>query len=224
MKVKSLTRVSALKPGLLGLAMACSVPALAEEEAPPPLPAIRSVLVLPPVNNTNETLAEYSYLSTVSRPLAEAGYYVFPVVVVDAFMKENGLPSGDEMHAVPLEKLREILGADAVLYVEIEEYGQQFQIINSQTVFRAQARLVDTRSGDIVWQGQARESISSNSGDSSLSSMVFSAVLTQVMESGSDKAHNLTRIANNSMFHYRGGLPRGPLYLSDEALHALKNP
>jgi len=36
----------------------------------------RSILVLPPVNNTVEVDAPYIYLSTISRPLAEKGYYV----------------------------------------------------------------------------------------------------------------------------------------------------
>ena len=39
----------------------------------------RSILVLPPLNESAEVLAPYSFLSTITRPLAERGYYVFPV-------------------------------------------------------------------------------------------------------------------------------------------------
>ncbi len=46
----------------------------------------RSILVLPPLNKSVEVNAPYSYLSTVTRPLAECGYYVFPVAVIDAFL------------------------------------------------------------------------------------------------------------------------------------------
>lgn len=53
----------------------------------------RSVLVLPPTNDSIEVGASYVYLSTITRPLAEAGYYVFPVAVVDNFMKQTGLPT-----------------------------------------------------------------------------------------------------------------------------------
>ena len=69
----------------------------------------------------------------MSRPLVEAGYYVFPVAVVDAFMKENGLPTAGEMHGVSLAKLREVLGADAVLYAVIENWGQKYRVISSDT-------------------------------------------------------------------------------------------
>jgi hypothetical protein len=96
----------------------------------------RSVLVLPPLNQSVEVDAPYRYLSTISRPLAEAGYYVFPVAVVDGVMKENGLPTPGEMHAVSLEKIREVFGADAVLYVTIEDYGQKYLIVLSGTVVK----------------------------------------------------------------------------------------
>ena len=51
----------------------------------------RSILVLPPLNNANDIRGTYSYLSTVSMPVAEKGFYVFPVTIVDQMMKENGV-------------------------------------------------------------------------------------------------------------------------------------
>ena len=64
----------------------------------------RSILVIPPVNNSVEVNAPYIFLSTISRPLAEKGYYVFPVAVIDRFLKENGLPTPIEMNGIPLDK------------------------------------------------------------------------------------------------------------------------
>ena len=37
----------------------------------------RSILVLPPLNQSTDIRGTYSYLSTVTYPLAEMGYYVF---------------------------------------------------------------------------------------------------------------------------------------------------
>ena len=53
----------------------------------------RSILVLPPVNESREADAAWSYQSTVTRPLAERGYYVFPVAVVDRDRKSTRLNS-----------------------------------------------------------------------------------------------------------------------------------
>ncbi len=111
----------------------------------------RSILVLPPLNESLEVDASYIYLSTISRPLAECGYYVFPVAVIDAFLKENGLPTPGEMHNIPLDKIHNILGADAVLYVTIEDWGQKFQVLSSNTVIKARARLVHVTSGKTLW-------------------------------------------------------------------------
>ena len=52
----------------------------------------KSILVLPPLNQSTVVEGTYGYLSTVSRPLAEMGYYVFPVAEVDEFLKETGCP------------------------------------------------------------------------------------------------------------------------------------
>src|SRR5437868_8617491 len=72
----------------------------------------RSILVLPPLNESTAIEGTYGYLTTVTRPVAERGYYVFPVAVVAQFMKENGLPTAHEMHEAPLAKVAEITGAD----------------------------------------------------------------------------------------------------------------
>lgn len=100
--------------------------------------------------------ATYGYLSTGTRPLAEMGYYVFPVTEVDEPLKENGMPTAGEMHQVPLNKVSEIIGADAVLYIDVDNYGSKCQVINSATVVEASARLVDTKTGTTLWQGHAQ--------------------------------------------------------------------
>ena len=92
----------------------------------------RSILVLPPLNNSPDMRATYSFLSTVTQPLAESGYYVFPVALVDQTFKENGLVNPGEMHQAPLAKLREIFGADATLYITVTEYGSTYRVLSSE--------------------------------------------------------------------------------------------
>ena len=110
----------------------------------------RSILVIPPVNNSVEVNASYIFLSTISRPLAEKGYYVFPVAVIDQFLKENGLPTPIEMNGIPLDKIAEHIGADAVLYVSIEEWGQKYNLVSSTTEVHSILRLVDVNTGVLL--------------------------------------------------------------------------
>jgi hypothetical protein len=176
----------------------------------------RSILVLPPLNESVAVDAPYSYLSTISMPLGEAGYYVFPVAVVDAFMKDNGLPTPDEMHGVALAKLREVFGTDAVLYVVIEDWGQKYVLLSSNTVVKARARLVDTASGRDLWTGRIDWVEGSGSGGNDLLGMVISAAIEQIIESAGDAAHDAARRANaNMVLDSRSGLlpgPRSPKY------------
>ena len=170
----------------------------------------RSILVLPPLNETVDVEAPYSYLSTVSMPLGEAGYYVFPVAVIDAFMKDNGLPTPYEMQSVSLEKIRQIIGADAVLYVTIEQWGQKYQILSSNTVVNARARLVDVATGTTLWEGAAHAVEGSSGGNDLISALIVAAV-EQVIDSTTDRAHDLSRQANAVMvFNERAGLLLGP--------------
>jgi hypothetical protein len=169
----------------------------------------RSILVLPPVNEGTDVRATYGYLSTMTRPIAELGYYVFPVALIDQLLKENGMPTPGEMVQAPLEKIREIIGADAVLYITIQQYGTRFQLLASITVVAAAARLVDTRTGTLLWEGRlAAEEGSGSSGN--LLSDVIGALLTQVISQSTDRAHGVAARANEQLAIKDRGLLHGP--------------
>lgn len=164
----------------------------------------RSILVLPPLNESTDVGASYSLLTTVTRPLAELGYYVFPVVVVDQYLKANGLTVPGEMHQAPLAKLHEVFGADAVLYIVVEKYGSKYQVLSSTTMVYVRAKLVDARTGIVIWEGNAH---TENAGQSGL----IEAVVTQVMSKMLDQAHAVAAMASSQLVSSpQGGLLRGP--------------
>ncbi len=176
------------------------------ERSPP-----RSILVMPPINKSTDLNATYGVLSTATYPLAERGYYVFPVAVVDEMFRQNGLPTAGEMHQVSLDKIREIFGADAVLYPTIEEYGTKYHVISSDTVVNVSARLVDTRSGTLLWEGKGELRQGSGSGGGGALGALVNAALSQVMNSSRDAAHPVARLVNVQMVGAEGrGLPYGP--------------
>ena len=173
----------------------------------------RSILVLPPLNESVEVGAPYAYLTTLTQPVAERGYYVFPVSVIDAFMKENGMPTPGEMHAVSLNKIGEIIGADAVLYITIVDWGQKYQVVSSQTVVAVKGRLVDVPSGTTLWSGDVQVVHDSSNSDSGLAGMVVSAVIAQIASTVIDGTRPLARQANQQMFfNENDGLLVGPLH------------
>jgi len=171
----------------------------------------RSILVLPPLDNTPEVDAAYAYLSTVTRPLAERGYYVFPVAVVDRMLRDNGLPGPGEMHEVPLARLGEVFGADAVLYITLEDWGTSYRVIDSATEVSAEAHLVDVASGVEIWRGNASAVQSSSSGQNSIVGALVGALVNQVMTSVVDPSLDLARDCNAGLFcNDHDGLLYGP--------------
>jgi hypothetical protein len=170
----------------------------------------RSILVLPPLNESMTVEGTYGYLSTVTRPIAERGYYVFPVAVTDQFMKDNGLPTAGEMQDVPLAKFAEVIGADAVLFLKLKHYGSTYHVVNATTKVEVLAKLVDTRTGILLWEGRGIGQQDSARLSNPIATLI-AAALTQAINSQTDNAHNVSRMANENLFGARGrGLPYGP--------------
>ncbi len=163
-----------------------------------------SILVLPPLNESTEIGATYSVLTTTTRPLAELGYYVFPVAIVDQYLKENGLTVPGDMHQAPLSKLHDVFGADAVLYLTVKQYGSKYQVFASNTVVTIMGKLVDCRTGTTLWIGKAQ---AINNGQSGL----IEALVTQVLNKLTDQAHIVATMASYQLLLPPSqGLLKGP--------------
>jgi hypothetical protein len=141
-------------------------------------------LVLPPVNQTTDVMAGYSFYTTTTTPLSEHGFYVMPLGLVDRYMKENGMSMPDEMRQVPSEKLHEIFGADAVLYLTVTRYGSKYQVISTNTYVSANAELVDTRTGTVLWRHSINYVHGGQGG-------LLESLVEQVLNSLVDQAHNV---------------------------------
>jgi hypothetical protein len=72
------------------------------------------------VNKSVDLNAADYFLSTVPIPLAERGYYVFPVNLVKRVLEDDGLADAFLVHSADPARLAALFGADAVLYVAIE--------------------------------------------------------------------------------------------------------
>lgn len=163
----------------------------------------KSILVLPPINQTSEINANYSFYTQTSKPIAEMGYYVYPVVLVDQFFKENGVTIADEMHNIPLDKLYEVFGADAVLYITVEQYGSKYVVFSSNTIIVASAVMVDSKSGEEIWRGRVHHVQAGSSG-------LIEAIVEQVVNKLVDQPHVAAGFATQVLLVPQGqGLLKG---------------
>jgi len=112
-----------------------------------------SFLILPPLNETPEVKATIGVMASTALPLAEAGYYVMPVSLVDETFKQNGLTVPEDIHNVATDKLDNIFGADAAVYPKVKKYGTTYFVLGSQTVVTIEGKIVDLRNGRVIWAG-----------------------------------------------------------------------
>lgn len=168
-----------------------------------------SILVLPPLNTSVDAAATAAVLSQATLPLAESGYYVVPVGVMEETFRQNGLTSADEIHELPASRLREIFGADAALYLTVKQYGASYQVISSTVTVSIDAALVDLRNGAKLWDGTRTLSQGSNS-SGGLIGMLVQAVVDQVVNTLSDRSYGVAGMTNNSLLS--AGTPGGILY------------
>ena len=82
-----------------------------------------TVLVMPPINNTTHVEAKDLLYTSISRPLAEAGYYVIsPLLAMDILKSESAYdselfidkPSAISLEPMPWCSLRLMTGLNAV--------------------------------------------------------------------------------------------------------------
>jgi hypothetical protein len=201
-----------LAAGVLALLVGCATPAQVDYSAFKASNP-RSIVVLPPMNQSPDVKATYGMLSQVTRPLAEAGYYVLPVALVDETFRQNGLTAAGDIHTIAPAKLREIFGADAALYITITQYGTKYQVLNSTTVVAASAELIDLRSGQSLWKGQASASDEEGGNNNNVGGVIgalISSVVKQVVKTSTDAGFPVAGVTSARLLS--AGRPGGILY------------
>lgn len=160
-----------------------------------------SLLVLPPVNDSPDVAATYSVYSQVTLPLAESGYYVLPVSLVDETLRSNGVSNAAEAQSIDPAKLRQIFGADAALYMDIKRYGSVYQVLSADATVEVHARLVDLRSGQPLWDGKAVASTAeqNNNNQGGLIGLLVKALIDQIANNLSERSHSVAGIANGRL-------------------------
>jgi hypothetical protein len=170
-----------------------------------------TILVLPPLNDAPDVKGSPAVWTHATRPLAEAGYYVYPAALVDETFRQNGLAMPGDIHQVAPEKLREVFGADAALYLHVTQYGTTYVVISSETRVTVQGRLVDLRSGKVLWSGAATSSSAEGQqNQSGLVGMLVAAVVRQIVGSITEAGYQYAAVTDDRLL----GAPRANGLLS----------
>jgi hypothetical protein len=190
--------------------------------------APRSILVVPALNNTLNVPAPDYFLSTISRPFAERGYYVFPAHMVKRLMEDDGLSDAGLVHKVDASRFRGLFGCDAVLFVTIQQWDSKYMLITTQTTVKFDYALKSCKTGATLWsdaQSMVYSPQQSNSGNP-LADLIAMAIMAAV-EKGAPNYMPLTVQANSLAAGTPGkGIPAGPYqpaqYQKDQSTFPVK--
>lgn len=155
----------------------------------------KSILVLPARNTTTSVDATNNFRYTITKPLAEKGYYVFPVHLVDSFFKSENLSDAELIRSISVKKLKEIFNADAILYVDINAWDTGYSVVSSYVDVGLSFSLVDANTGIEIWQNNAYAySYKGLDGNNGLIGLVVSAIAVAI-NTGTDY-NKLSSVAN----------------------------
>ncbi|MES2535956.1 MAG: GNA1162 family protein [Pseudomonadota bacterium] len=181
----------------------------------------RSILVVPVINRSVEVDAPDYFLSTISRPMAERGYYVFPVHLVKRVMEDDGLSDANMVHAGDPAQLGKMFGTDSIMYVTIERWDAQYMILSTAVTVELSYRMKSAATGETLWENTQKLVYQpQNNSSGGLAGLIASAIVAAITRAAPNYVP-LAQQANMQAVSFKGrGLPAGPydeLYQKDQA-------
>ncbi|WP_257293529.1 DUF799 domain-containing protein [Endozoicomonas sp. YOMI1] len=172
-----------------------------------------SILVVPVVNESVDVDAPNYFLSTISVPLAEKGYYVFPVNTVKTVLEGEGLYDANLVHSADPVQLGNMFGADAILYVTINEWDAQYIVLSTTVTVGFTYRIVSGKTGEELWSANKTMQYTpqqNNSSGNPLANLLVMAVSAAITRAAPNYLP-LTQQANYQVLYLDPTkLPNGP--------------
>lgn len=171
----------------------------------------RSILVVPVINRSVDVNAPDYFLSTIARPLAERGYYVFPLNMVKSVMADDGLSDANLVHSGDPRRLGELFGADAVMYISIERWDAKYVVLATTVTVELNYTIKSTHTGQQIWSNHQQIVYKPQSGGGGGLAGLLADAITAAIDKAAPNYMPLARQANSQAINLKGtGLPAGP--------------
>jgi hypothetical protein len=108
-----------------------------------------TVLIMPVINRTNNTIDEDFITSTNSVMLAERGYYVMPSLIIHDYIKHDSLECLPDIDPVPCHVFHERFGVDALFFIAVKNWQRDFASSGLHEEF--EYSLVSASTGKELW-------------------------------------------------------------------------
>ena len=176
---------------------ATQVPAMNDTE-------VRSVLVVPPINESNQVGSELLLLSGTSVPVGELGYYVFPVDTVKMVLEGEGLYEPERIQQMAPNKICGLFGADSVLYIRILEWDAKYVLLDTQPTVHAQYTLWKA-DGTKLFEDDIAVSLRSTGTANSLGGLIAKAVVAAMVRAAPNFKPAAAQVHQRAFQHWAPG-------------------
>ncbi|MGX5915432.1 GNA1162 family protein [Aliidiomarina sp. Khilg15.8] len=156
----------------------------------------RSVLILPPANQTTSAVAAEHYLTSLPVPLTRAGYYVLPTPVTMQIMQAEGIVDGAQLDTVDPTRFAHLFGVDLILKTTIHNWDTSYFVIGGAVVVGASFELISAHSGEVLWTHRDRRTSDTTSrNNTSLLGQLLETALNTVQQDYMPLARELNQAA-----------------------------
>lgn len=167
---------------------------------------IRSILVAPVISESTQVGSDMLMYSTATFPIAEKGYYPYPVETVKMVLEQEGLYEPERVYQMDSAKLASMFGADAVLKIKVNEWDAQYAVFNT-TIFVDADYALYKADGTELWQDKAQYAWRSDGGQTqtSLLGLLVAATAAAIHRSAPDFRPAVNGLAEYSVRLWKPG-------------------
>jgi hypothetical protein len=109
-----------------------------------------TIVVMPPINQTNHVEAKDFFYTTLYAPICEKGYYVYsPMMTMEMFQSESAYDA-EQFIEGNLSQFRNVLGADAAMFTIIKSWKRNN--IGGKLTVGVEYILRSTKTGETLYQ------------------------------------------------------------------------
>ena len=184
------------------------------------------ILVVPVVNESLEVEAGNYLLSTLPIPLAERGYYVFPVNTVKFVLEQEGYYEADRVAQQDPAALAALFGADAILYLTFKRWDAQYVVLATTITVQLEYRMV-AADGQEIWKETRTKQYTpdgnQNAQASGLAALLAAAVTAAAARANPNYLELASQANNEAIGQGFNAVPLGP-YVPKEPAAATAPP
>ena len=112
------------------------------------------MLIMPPINNSNNVEAKDYFYTTMNVPIAEAGYYVIPPATGMATLQRESAYDSERFIEGDVSKFGKVFGADVAVFTIIKSWEKS--LIGSAVIIEIEYIFKSTKTKEIIYHRDAR--------------------------------------------------------------------